>query len=301
MARLIHTGQAIVDLTMSLARVPKAGEDVFVDSHNFAAGGGFNVMAAAARDGAEVVYAGTCGTGFFGDLVRSAMQAEGVHLALPPIPDQDTGFCIAMTDAQAERTFVSTVGAEAQLTAQLLAQVPLSSEDVIYLSGYSFVHPQNSAALLQWLPTVKAKQIVLDVSPVVGDIAALDKVLGLCSVVSVNERELALLEYSTAMAGAALARQFHVTVLARAGAAGTTIYWPSSDPPKHVATPVVSPVDSNGAGDAHAGVFCSSLLAGLDTVQAVRRANVAGALTVTKGGPATSPSRAQIEAYLQQL
>ncbi|WP_369281332.1 PfkB family carbohydrate kinase [Aerococcus urinae] len=68
-----------------------------------------------------------------------------------------------------------------------------------------------------------------------------------------------------------------------------------------MATPVVSPVDSNGAGDAHAGVFCSSLLAGLDTVQAVRRANVAGALTVTKAGPATSPSRAQIEAYLQQL
>ncbi|OFK00510.1 hypothetical protein HMPREF2835_02715 [Actinomyces sp. HMSC072A03] len=255
-------------------------------------------MAAAARDGAQVLHLGTHGTGFFGDLVRSAMRDEGITVALPVTPGQDTGFCIALTDAQAERTFVSTVGAEAEVTKEQLGQVRLFPEDVVYLSGYSFVHPKNCKALMQWLPTVPAGQIVLDVSPVVADIPDIGRLLRLSSVVSANERELEILSRRTQLAPAALAQHFQVSVLARAGASGTTIYQPQAYAPVHVGAPAVTAVDSNGAGDAHAGVFCSSLLAGLPLVRAVKRANVAGALTVTRRGPATSPTRAQIERTL---
>ena len=58
----------------------------------------------------------------------------------------------------------------------------------------------------------------------------------------------------------------------------------------------VAPVDTNGAGDAHSGVLAAALAHGTDLATALRWANVAGALTTTRFGPATCPSGAQIRA-----
>lgn len=73
MSRLLHTGQVIVDLVMALDTLPATGGDVLAQSASFEAGGGFNVMAAARRNGLPVVYLGRHGNGRFGDLARAAM------------------------------------------------------------------------------------------------------------------------------------------------------------------------------------------------------------------------------------
>ncbi len=86
-------------------------------------GGGFNVMAAAARQGLPVAYAGAHGTGPFADLARAGLAAEGIEVLLPAKPDTDTGFVVALVDDAAERTFVTSRGAEATLTAADLAGV----------------------------------------------------------------------------------------------------------------------------------------------------------------------------------
>ena len=57
-------------------------------------------------------------------------------------------------------------------------------------------------------------------------------------------------------------------------------------------------VDTTGAGDAHAGVFLAGLAAGLPPADAASRANAAAALAVTRAGPAVSPSRAELDAFL---
>ena len=57
-------------------------------------------------------------------------------------------------------------------------------------------------------------------------------------------------------------------------------------------------MDSNGAGDAHAGVFVAALAVGLPPAQAARRANSAAALAVTRWGPATSPGTAEVDAFI---
>ena len=49
-------------------------------------------------------------------------------------------------------------------------------------------------------------------------------------------------------------------------------------------------VDTNGAGDTHAGVLCAALAVGRTMRDAVRLANVAAAISVTREGPATSPT-----------
>ena len=57
-------------------------------------------------------------------------------------------------------------------------------------------------------------------------------------------------------------------------------------------------VDTTGAGDAHSGVFLAGLAGGLPPGAAARRANAAAALAVTRPGPAVSPSRAELDAFL---
>ena len=60
----------------------------------------------------------------------------------------------------------------------------------------------------------------------------------------------------------------------------------------------VQAVDSNGAGDAHAGVLLAGLSRGLGLYEAALRANAAAALAVTERGPATAPIRSRTDALV---
>ena len=58
------------------------------------------------------------------------------------------------------------------------------------------------------------------------------------------------------------------------------------------------PVDTNGAGDTHTGVLLAERAGGASWIDAAARANVAGAIKVTRRGPDTAPTRAEIDAFL---
>ncbi|HEY0937617.1 MAG TPA: hypothetical protein VGD91_28245, partial [Trebonia sp.] len=61
--RLVFAGEALVDVLMQVAALPERGGDRLASSATVTAGGGFNVMAAAARQGLPALYAGGHGTG----------------------------------------------------------------------------------------------------------------------------------------------------------------------------------------------------------------------------------------------
>ena len=61
------------------------------------------------------------------------------------------------------------------------------------------------------------------------------------------------------------------------------------------------PGDTNGAGDAHTGVLVAEHAGGIDWADSSRRATVAGAITVTRRGPATAPTASEIDAFLAGL
>src|SRR5580700_11404098 len=84
--RLVFAGEAIVDLVMRVPALPERGGDMLAGSSSVQVGGGFNIMAAAARQGLPVVYAGGHGTGPWGDKVRTALGAEGIALLRAPDP-----------------------------------------------------------------------------------------------------------------------------------------------------------------------------------------------------------------------
>jgi ribokinase len=61
-----------------------------------------------------------------------------------------------------------------------------------------------------------------------------------------------------------------------------------------VTAPAVRAVDTTGAGDAHTGVLLASLAAGHDVEAALRTATRAATISVTRVGPATTPTAAEL-------
>jgi ribokinase len=295
--RLVHTGQVVIDLVMRVPALPPVGGDVLASSTVEQPGGGFNVMAAAARAGAEVVYTGGHGTGPRGDLARAALAAEGITVALPPTPDTDTGLCVVLVDGSGERTFVTGSGAETAVAGALPA---VATTDVVYASGYSLLVPGKAEQIL----ALTGGTVLVDPGPLVAAIepALWARALARTSVLSCNAREARLLSGRTdpADAGRALGRLLPdgAVVVVRDGAAGCHLV--RDGVAEHVPGVPVDAIDTNGAGDAHCGVLAAELLRGADLTEAATRANAAAALAVTRAGPATAPTRAEVDALLSR-
>jgi len=194
--RLLHLGNVVVDVVLNVPALPEPGGDVFATGAQTAAGGGFNVMAAAARQGLAVAYGGVIGTGPFAALALTACAEEGIEVLQPAKPGLDTGFVISVVDASGERTFLTSRGAEATLTAADLDPVRPAPGDAVYLSGYGLAHPSNAAALLGWLGGLDDDHLVVfDPGPLAGTLPdrVLRPVLGRADWVTGNARESALL------------------------------------------------------------------------------------------------------------
>lgn len=303
MSRLLHTGQVIVDLVMSLDKLPASGGDVLAQSASFEAGGGFNVMAAAQRNGLPVVYLGRHGKGRFGDLARAAMQAEGIEVALAASEGEDTGLCVALTEATTERTFISHMGAEGELNAEDLARTVPRTDDYVYVSGYSLLLEGKAQPLLDWLLGLPREIVVVfDPGPLVNapGSSLMAALLPRIDIWTSNGPEALAFTGTGAIADALLKLNDHLPaqtlLVVRDGPNGCWIG--CNGQTEHVPGFKVKAVDSNGAGDAHAGVFIAGLANGLTPAAAARRANAAAALAVTRWGPATSPGSAEVNALL---
>jgi sugar/nucleoside kinase (ribokinase family) len=305
MRRLVFAGEAIVDIMMRVPALPDRGGDILAASSDVAVGGGFNVMAAAARQGLPVLYAGGHGTGPWGDLVRATLAAEGIGVFRPPDPDRDTGFDVALIEPDAERTFVTHLGAETPRQPGSWDTVPAGPGDAVYVSGYGLVPGESGPLLGAWAAALPDGPLLfVDPGPLVTQIteAVLLPVLARCDWWSCNRREAALLTGAQDPAEAArrlLARTARAHVIVRTGPAGCVLALrPGDTPVTHIPAPTVDPVDTTGAGDAHSGVFLAALADGLALADAAHRATAAAALAVTRAGPATAPTRADLDAWL---
>ncbi|HWG24142.1 PfkB family carbohydrate kinase [Actinospica sp.] len=301
--RLLHTGNAVVDVVLEVPGLPERGGDVLATGTSTTAGGGFNVMAAAARQGIEVAYAGAHGTGPFADQARAALRAEGIKILLQPCADLDTGFVISLIDAEGERTFVTSPGAEAALGPDDLDALAPAPDDVVYISGYSLMYPANRAALSAWLPGIDAAAtVVVDPGPLADQIPTptLELMLARADWWSCNRREATMLTglNDPDDAARALARRVvRGSALVRTGADGCLLI---QDGALHVLPGyAVAAVDLNGAGDAHTGTFIAALIHGLDPLTAARHANAAAALATTVRGPATAPDARSLREFLR--
>lgn len=298
--RLVLVGSVIVDLVMVIDALPPVGGDALARRSMLAVGGGHNVLTAAVRQGLPAVYGGRHGDGPFGQRVRAALAAEGINVALPATAGEDTGFCVALVDGTGERTFVTSAGAEARLTADDLDRLDVHDGDAVYVSGYDLAYP-HGPVVAPWVAALPGGVVVaFDPGPLVADLAPglLDPVLARTDWLSLNRREARLLtgDDEPATAAIALARRLgpDAGVVLRLGADGCLLGEPDAGA-VHLSAPRVDAVDTSGAGDVHVGAFLAALSRGLDPVAAARHANAAAAYAVARYGPATAPTLAELD------
>ncbi|MCO5971596.1 PfkB family carbohydrate kinase [Actinoallomurus soli] len=301
--RLVHVGNVLIDLVMNIPALPRAGGDVLATSSQVTPGGGYNVMVAASRQRLPVAYGGAHGSGPFGELARARLAEAGISILQEPTTGVDTGFDVALVDGSGERTFATSVGAEATLTYEQLAGIRVGATDAIYVSGYGLVFPANRAALGRWLGTLPDRAtVVVDPGPLIADIpaAVLEPVLARTDWWSCNLHEARTMtgETDPERAATALAeRTGRAGVVVRMGPDGCLLLT-SDHGIRHIPAFEVAAIDSNGAGDAHVGVFVAALADGLPPAEAARRANAASAIAVTRHGPATAPGRDDLDRFL---
>jgi sugar/nucleoside kinase (ribokinase family) len=303
--RLVSVGNVIIDVVAEVPELPERGGDVLASRAALEVGGGFNLMAAAARQGLDVAYAGALGDGPFGDLARRALQAEGIALLLPDTAGEepDTGFDVVLVEAGGERTFVTAVGAEAGLTRQRLEHVGIRPADALTISGYGLLHEQNRHAILERLPGLSpATTVCYDPGPLGHTLPdkVVEAVRRRVDWWSCNEREASLATGCGNAAEAAvelMTRLRRGSVVVRLGKSGCLVAQGGSAV-VHVPGVPVTIADTTGAGDAHLGAFIAGLATGLGARDAARRANVVAALTVTRRGPATSPTADETDRFL---
>jgi sugar/nucleoside kinase (ribokinase family) len=309
MGRVIHTGQALVDVVVEVPGLPPRGQNVMASSATDYAGGAVTVLVAAARFGADCVHAGAHGTGPHGDLVREALDRDGIAVSAPPVPGLDTGICVVMVEPSAERTFVTTLGAERHISVESLATSRPGPGDLVCVTGFSLALDSTRDPLLAWLPDLHPEVVVvLDPGAAFADLPAdvRTAMLAVTDVWSSNAEEAEgllravghelpddLTELTTAVAP--LLRGDAVAIV-RDGPEGCAVR--VAEETTYVAGFPQKPVDTNGAGDTHTGALLAEVAAGTPWVEGCRRANAAAAIKVTRRGPESAPTAAEVDDFL---
>ena len=302
--RVIHTGQALVDLVVEVPQLPARGGNVNARTTTRYAGGSVTILVAAARQGAAAVQAGSVGTGPNGDLVRETLAREGVQVSSPPVPDLDTAVCVVMVEPSAERTFVTTRAAERRISVDSLAASDARAGDLVCVTGYTLYEPTRDP-LLDWLDTLEDGVVVV-LDPGAGfagfEADVVGRMLAVTDVWTSNAQEAQELtgfdDAQTACAAVAERLPDGAVVIVRDGPVGAFVRVAGQT--TYVAGYPQTPVDTNGAGDTHTGVLCAGIAADLGWVEACRRANAAGAIKVTRKGLATAPTAAEVEDFLSR-
>jgi sugar/nucleoside kinase (ribokinase family) len=242
------------------------------------------------------------------------LAREGIGVSAPPVTGRDTGICVVLIEPSAERTFVTTLGAEREISVESLAASAPRPGDLVCVTGFSLALERTREPLLAWLSTLdEGVVVVLDPGSAFAALAAevRAEMLAHTDVWSSNEEEavdlLAALHRApdsprdnqdlTAVTAAIapLLRGDAVTIV-RDGAAGCAVR--AGEETVIVPGFPQTPVDTNGAGDTHTGALLAEVAAGTPWVEGCRRANAAAAIKVTRRGPATAPTAAEVEAFL---
>lgn len=270
---VVVVGSANIDLTVSVANLPRAGETVLAHTLTRGSGGkGANQAAAAGRLGAHVRLVAATGTDDGGRTVKEAARAAGVAVDhLHPVEQNSTGLAVITVDGAGENVIVVAPGANTALSeeAALTSVGDVEPGDVVLAS---LEIPARTAGAALRTARERGAVAILNPSPFSIEVFPL---LPWVDVLIMNEGE-------ADRVGEDLGRELAVVITM--GAAGARVRLAASDHWVRVGAPVVNVVDTTGCGDAFAGAVAAELAAGADLVQAVRLAVRYAALAATRPG-----------------
>ncbi len=294
-AGVVVIGSANMDIVFTLERAPSPGETVLADSAALYPGGkGLNQAVAAARAGAPTTFVGALGTDDHGDALAAVLAADGIGADLVRRSTAPTGQAFIVVDGNGENTIIVASGANATM-------LTLTSEARNAIAGAAVLLMQLELPLPIVLEAAAAARtagttVMLNAAPAR---QLPDELLDHLDYLIVNEHEACLVAGDDDLdraSGALAARVPRLIVTL--GSQGSVLYAGRAEAGR-VAAPVVTAVDTTGAGDTYCGAFAAATAQGSELIVAAAFATTAAALSVqTLGAVPSIPTRARIQAMI---
>jgi ribokinase len=301
--RLVVVGSVNVDMVVKGQRLPMPGETVTGGQFVMAAGGkGANQAVAAARLGAEVTFIAKVGQDAFGDQAIAGYRREGIITDwIVRDRDHPTGVALILVDARGENLISVASGANHAL---LPADVERAA-DVIRNADAVVMQLEIPLETVEYTARLAADAgvpVILDPAPVPAERLE-DSLVSQVAYLKPNETEAERLtgihvhdEASARLAADNLLTRGARHVIITLGGRGAL--WASRHEASFVAGRPVKVLDSTAAGDSFSGALACSLARGQTLDEAVRYANLAAALSVTRLGAQPSlPTADEVQRF----
>ena len=266
-----------------------------------AAGGkGANQAVAAARSGGQVTFIARVGNDLFGEQAIKGFAADGINVdGVIKDANAPSGVALIFVGSDGE----NSIGVASGANAKVLVEDIEKARDVISSAGVLLIQLETPIETVKAAVQLAAPETTVILNPAPAQ--PLDnEILRHVSILTPNESEAELLtgvtienEAGAATATAALRAHGVETALITLGAQG--VFVASHEFSGIVPGFSVTPVDTTAAGDIFNGALAVALAERKSLREAVRFANAAAALSVTKlGAQPSAPYRREIEAFL---
>lgn len=302
MKNVLVVGSSNTDMIIRVPRIPEPGETILGGAFSMAAGGkGANQAVAAARAGGRVTFVARVGDDLFGERALANFEADGIDTRFVfRSPGAPSGIALITVDERGENSISVASGANALLSPAEIgkAEDAFASADVILLQLESPLEAVEAAVRMAGERGIPAILNPAPARPLADDL------LRRVTVLTPNEHEAELLteapvrdESGARKAAALLRTRGPASVVVTLGERGAY----ASSPGFEGLVPAfkVDPVDTTAAGDVFNGALAVALAEKVPLAEAIRFAQAAAAISVTRpGAQPSAPARREIEAFL---
>jgi len=299
MAEILVIGSSNTDMVIQAPYLPTAGETVLGKKFVMNPGGkGANQAVAAARLGGNVSFLGKLGEDLFGQQAIANLQREGISTDYLLVdPKYSSGVALITVDKQGENMIVVASGANMALTEAEIVQ----SQEAIAQAKLILLQleiPLDTVELAVKIDSELGKTIILNPAPA---FPLTDSLLSRVTILTPNQTEAKILtgievdSPSTArLAAQQLYKRGVANVIITLGKEGAYLF--NEQVAQLIPSYTVEAVDTTAAGDTFNGALAVALSEGQEMVEAVKFANLAAAVSVTRLGAQSSlPLRQEVE------
>lgn len=289
MEKIIVIGSSNTDMVVTSAKLPMPGETILGNEFSVIPGGkGANQAVAAARAGADVVFVAKVGDDDLGQRAIIGYQADNIDTSNITVDKtKPSGVALILVDeVSGQNSIVVAPGSNSSLSVKDINEIEqdIKSAQVLLVQLEIPIETVEHT-----LKIAKEAGVTTILNPAPAQ-ALSDKLLSYVDIITPNETETQLLidvdpsdDTKVEEAAQKLLDKVNETALITLGSKG--IYYASKNGSKgFIATTKVDAIDTTAAGDVFNGYFAAQMAMKKPFVEAVKMANKAATISVTRKG-----------------